>query len=97
MGKPNVVATGIGYKITGGKQTQDLALICSVESKKAKASLVEKEGKGIESYAPLHEFTARGKGTVMGDFEGVIDLFLKIKRSDLSESIVCGDVRLALD
>jgi len=55
------------------------------------------EGAGIESYAPLHEFTARGKGTVMGDFEGVIDLFLKIKRSDISESIICGEVRLALD
>lgn len=53
------------------------------------------EGKGIEGgYAPLHEYTARGKGIIEGEFGGVIELFLKIKRSDLSESITCGDVEL---
>ena len=43
LSKPNVVATGIGYKIAGGKQTEDLALICSVDTKKSKKSLSEKE------------------------------------------------------
>jgi hypothetical protein len=43
MSKPNVVATGIGYKITAGKQTTGLSFICSVDTKKAKTSLVEKE------------------------------------------------------
>ncbi len=55
------------------------------------------EGIGMEGYAPLHDFTARGKGTVQGDFEGVISVFLKIKRSDLSESVVCSNVKLALE
>ena len=43
MAKPNVVATGIGYKIAAGKQTTELALICSVDVKKAKQALSLKE------------------------------------------------------
>ncbi|NOY59425.1 MAG: hypothetical protein GXO75_10945 [Calditrichaeota bacterium] len=43
MAKPNVVATGIGYKISQGKKTDELALICSVESKKAKQALSARE------------------------------------------------------
>jgi hypothetical protein len=54
-------------------------------------------GEGVEAYAPLHEFTSRAKGTITGNFEGVIDLYLKIKRGDLSESIICSEVHLALD
>jgi len=57
----------------------------------------EEEGKGLESYAPLHDFTARGKGTVTGDFEGVIDLFLKIKRSEFADFVVLTDVKLELE
>jgi hypothetical protein len=43
LGKPNVVATGVGYKISEGKQTQELALVCSVETKKPKKALTAKE------------------------------------------------------
>jgi hypothetical protein len=43
MRKPNVVATGIGYKTTAGMQTTELSFICSVDTKKAKTSMVEKE------------------------------------------------------
>jgi len=43
MGKANVVATGIGYKITNGKVTDNLSIICSVESKKSKKSLTTSE------------------------------------------------------
>ncbi|HGY56125.1 MAG TPA: hypothetical protein ENK44_10505 [Caldithrix abyssi] len=57
----------------------------------------ENEGKGLESYAPLHDFTARGKGTVTGDFDGVIDLFLKIKRSEFADFVVLTDVKLELE
>ena len=39
--KPNVVATGIGYKRVRGKQTSDLAIICSVEKKVVMSSLSE--------------------------------------------------------
>jgi hypothetical protein len=37
--KANVVATGIGYKITGNRQTDELAIVCSVETKKPLAKL----------------------------------------------------------
>jgi hypothetical protein len=43
MRKPNVVATGVGYKVVNGEQTKNLALICSVDTKKSKASLSAKE------------------------------------------------------
>ena len=43
MNKPNVVATGVGYKISEGKKTGDLALICSVETKKTKQALSANE------------------------------------------------------
>jgi len=53
------------------------------------------DGAGMEGgYAPLHEFTSRGKGIIEGEFSGVIELFLNIKRSDLSESIICSDIDL---
>jgi hypothetical protein len=37
--KPNVVATGIGYKFSAGKSTGELALICSVDVKRSKRAL----------------------------------------------------------
>ncbi len=41
--KPNLVATGIGYKKVQGKKTGDLCIICSVETKVAATSLSKKE------------------------------------------------------
>ncbi len=43
MAKPNVTATGIGWKISNGQKTDTLALVCSVESKQAKRDLLESE------------------------------------------------------
>ncbi len=43
FGKPNVVATGIGYKVSAGKRTEELSIICSVETKKKKQALSERE------------------------------------------------------
>ena len=43
MQKPNVVATGIGYKVTNGKRTDELAIICSVSTKMTGKSLSAKE------------------------------------------------------
>jgi hypothetical protein len=37
--KANVVATGIGYKFTGGRSTGELALVCSVDVKRSKRTL----------------------------------------------------------
>ncbi len=41
--KSNVVATGIGYKVSEGKTTDTLAVICSVDLKQAKHSIAEKD------------------------------------------------------
>ena len=41
--KENVVAVGVGYKKVAGKLTDDLALICSVETKKASSFLAAKD------------------------------------------------------
>ncbi len=43
MRKPNVVATGIGYKYVNNQKTDQLAIICSVTTKQAKKNLSEKE------------------------------------------------------
>ncbi len=55
------------------------------------------EGHGIEGYTPLHEFTTRARGKLSGDFEGIMDIYLKIKKSNLSESIICNEVVLKFE
>ncbi len=55
---------------------------------------IERDAKGIESYAPLHEYVFRAKGEIEGDFEGVIDVYMQIKRSDLSEFVICSEIKL---
>lgn len=41
--KPNITATGIGYKRTAGKKTSELCIVCSVETKVALTSLRERD------------------------------------------------------
>ncbi|MCB0260348.1 MAG: hypothetical protein KDI38_04340 [Calditrichaeota bacterium] len=41
--KPNVLATGIGYKVVQGKATEEVCFICSVGTKKAKSLLSANE------------------------------------------------------
>ena len=43
MKKQHVVATGIGYKTVAGRTTKDLAIICSVDTKKAKSMLSDRD------------------------------------------------------
>jgi hypothetical protein len=43
LSKANVVSLGIGYKTSKGKKTDKLSIICSVEQKKTKESLSEKD------------------------------------------------------
>ncbi|HKJ67452.1 MAG TPA: hypothetical protein VKA68_05810 [bacterium] len=43
LAKPNVVATGIGYKQVQGKPTEELSIVCSVDRKQAKQSLTARE------------------------------------------------------
>ena len=43
MQKHNVVATGIGFKVTAGRETADLSIICSVEIKKPISKLATRD------------------------------------------------------
>lgn len=43
LAKPNVIATGVGYKTTQGQPTDQLAIVCSVDTKQARQSLTEAE------------------------------------------------------
>ncbi len=58
--------------------------------------MIDKEAKGIESYAPLHEYIFRAKGEITGDFENVVNLYLNIKRSDLSDFVICSEIKLQM-
>jgi len=59
--------------------------------------LRESDAKGMEGYAPVHEYESSASGTVEGNFGGVMDLFLAIKRSDLAENINCSEITLDLE
>lgn len=50
--------------------------------------------KGIKEYAPMHPFIYQGQGTAQGDFEAIVDFYLKIKRSELADFILCSEIRL---
>jgi len=50
--------------------------------------------KGIKEYAPMHPFTYQGQGTAQGDFESVVDFYLRIKRSEMADFILCSEIRL---
>ena len=41
--KTNVVATGVGYKVTAGQRTQDLCIVCSVRQKQPSTQLAPKD------------------------------------------------------
>jgi hypothetical protein len=43
LGKSNVVAVGVGYKTSAGKKTDELAMVCSVSTKRTKEALSTKE------------------------------------------------------
>ena len=42
----------------------------------------------------MHEYIFRAKGEIEGDFEGVIDTYMKIKRSDLTDFVICSEIKL---
>jgi hypothetical protein len=60
---------------------------------------VEKEDKtvrdgGTAGYAPLHEYTFGGQGVVAGDFDGVMEVFLRLKRLPDSGVVLVNDIGL---
>jgi hypothetical protein len=44
------------------------------------------EAKGSEGYAPLHEYEFEGKGTIVGDVEGVLKVYDKLKANEFIHS-----------
>ncbi|MHB2154720.1 hypothetical protein ACX8XN_10020 [Calditrichota bacterium GD2] len=60
------------------------------------SEIIEQDAKGFEKYAPLHEYIFRAKGEIEGDFEGVIDTYMKIKRSDLNNFVICSEIKLEM-
>ena len=58
---------------------------------------VANDAVGVEGYAPVHSFVARGSGTAEGNFHDIMELFLNIKRSKGSESIMCSEINLELE
>ena len=51
---------------------------------------------GLSRYAPVHAYAYRGKGRVKGDFGGVVDLLLRVKRCRASQFILTGEIELDL-
>jgi len=49
------------------------------------------EGKGVEAYAPLHEYELDGKGRISGPVKGVFGLYHQLGRFDVAE---LGDIEL---
>jgi hypothetical protein len=47
------------------------------------------EARGAEGYAPLHEYTFEGKGTIVGDVEGVLKVHHKLSAN---EFINCEEI-----
>lgn len=50
--------------------------------------------RGIKEYAPSHPYIFRGQGLVKGDFEPLVDFYLKCKRSGVRDFLLCSEIRL---
>jgi hypothetical protein len=44
------------------------------------------DAKGAEGYAPLHPYTFSGKGTIVGDVEGVLKVYQKLEGNEFIHS-----------
>jgi hypothetical protein len=43
------------------------------------------EGKGVEAYAPLHEYELKAAGSIYGPVRDVIDFYGKVEHHDMVE------------
>ncbi len=55
---------------------------------------VDEELRGVRGTGVVHPYKFQGDGKAGGDFEGVLNFFLTIKRSSLAELILCSDIKL---
>jgi len=59
-------------------------------------SPLELRGDSME-YGMLNRYTYEGNGTVFGEFDGIIELYLRIKRHHLADSILCSEIKLEFE
>ncbi len=52
---------------------------------------------GVAEFSTLNPYCFAGSGTVSGDFEGVMEMFLRIKRSTLCDSILLSEIKLEFE
>jgi hypothetical protein len=64
----------------------------SVEDEYAPEEKISPEGKGVEAYAPLHEYELKAKGRIRGDIKPVIDFYGEIEHISMVE---LGDIKLS--
>lgn len=62
-----------------------------------KGSSKDKTDEATGGYAPLHEYTFRGQGVAEGDFDGVMDLFLRARRMPQSNVLLLGEMSLEFE
>lgn len=55
--------------------------------------IVHKNAKGVEGYAPEHDYELKGEGTIKGDLETVIDFRNRVKVADL---VHCDPIELEI-
>ncbi len=51
----------------------------------------------IYEYSPVSSYAYEGSGNIIGEFEGVLDMYLRIKKSPVTENILCSDLHLELE
>jgi hypothetical protein len=49
---------------------------------------------GVKEYAPLHPYVYRGHGHAHGPFSQIMKFYLDIKKCEISDFILCSDIRL---
>lgn len=51
----------------------------------------------VAEFSQIHQYCYEGNGLASGDFEGVMNFFLAIKRHSLKSQILCSEIRLNLE
>ncbi len=57
----------------------------------------EKENKSVRAYGTLADYTFVGQGTIAGEFDGVMDFFLRIKRTPEGQKVLISDMALEFE
>jgi len=58
---------------------------------------IDKDTPSIGYFSERHPYRYKGKGIVKGDFDDVIEFFMKCKRSKCSQFVECDEVNLTFE